>query len=584
VSEKSQKVRTAKMMRALLRMGYRIEPPDVVIEGAQRARAAVYFRQGRLPYLILVLILASTLYSYSPAVSFDDISARTGIDAVLRNAATPEKHQIETMAGGVAAFDYDGDGLIDVFLTNGASQPGLTKPDASWWNRLYRNRGKGVFEDVTTAAGLRGEGFSMGAAAADYDNDGHADLFVAGVRRNVLYRNRGDGTFEDVTSKAGIHAEPWSVAAGWFDYDGDGRLDLFVVNYVEWDPAKEPACIDQRSGQRAHCHPRMYSGLPNTLYHNNGDGTFTDVSESSGIRRHIGKGMSVAFADYDGDGRTDLFVTNDTEPNFLFHNDGNGRFTETAVRAGVAFNDDGRALSSMGVDFRDLDNDGRPDLFLTALVNETYPLYRNLGKGLFADATYRSRIGAATAKTTGWATGVFDFNNDGRKDIFCANGDLNENAEALSQRPSRQPNLVLVQSANGTFDPVSIGPTARYRGAAFADFDNDGRVDVLVSSLGERPVLLRNTSGAGNHWLGLRLTGTHGNRDAIGATVHVTASGVEQWNQVTSAVGYASASDLRVHFGLGAARNATVEIRWPGGATQKVGDVEADRYLAIREP
>lgn len=519
----------------------------------------------------------------SPAVSFDDISTRSGLDAILRNSATPEKHQIETMPGGVAAFDFDGDGLVDIFLTNGARQPDLTKPDASWWNRLYRNRGNGRFEDVTAKSGLRGEGFSMGAAAGDFDNDGHPDLFVAGVRRNFLYRNRGDGTFEDVTAKAGIHGEPWSVAAGWFDYDGDGRLDLFVVNYVAWDPAHEQVCIDSRSGERAHCHPKFYTGLPNTLYHNNGDGTFTDVSDASGIRAHVGKGMSAAFADYDGDGRIDIFVTNDTEPNFLFHNDGGGRFTETAVRAGVAFNDDGRAVSSMGVDFRDVDGDGRPDLFFTAVANETYPLYRNLGKGLFADITYRSRVGAATAKTTGWSAGIFDFDNDGRKDLFCANGDLNENAEALAQRPSRQANLVLVQRAGTVFDAFPVGVAARYRGAAFADFDNDGRVDAVVTRLGERPLLLRNTSGGGNHWLGIQLEGVRANRDGIGALVKVTADGVEQWNQVTSAVGYASSSELRVHFGLGASRRAAVEVRWPGGAVQQVGDVDADRYVRVKE-
>jgi hypothetical protein len=517
-------------------------------------------------------------------VAFEDISARAGIDAVLYNGATPEKHQIETMPGGIAALDFDGDGLVDIFVTNGARQPQLDKPDAAWWNRLYRNRGDGRFEDVTESAGLAGAGFGMGAAAADYDNDGHPDLFVAGVRRNFLYRNRGDGTFEDVTRKAGIHDEPWSVAAGWFDYDGDGLLDLFVVNYVDWNPATEPLCKDSRSGERAHCHPRLYRGLPNTLYHNNGDGTFTDVSEASGIRRHVGKGMGIAFADFDGDGRPDVFVANDSEPNFLFHNQGNGRFTQVAVRAGVAFNDDGRALSSMGVDFRDVDNDGRPDLFITALVNETYPLYRNLGKGLFADFTYRSRVGAATAKTTGWGAGIYDFDNDGRKDLFCANGDLNDNAEALSQTASRQRNLVLVQLANGTFDPVPVGPPARYRGAAFADLDNDGRVDIVVSRLGEKPLVLRNTSARENHWLGLKLVGKRSNRDGIGAVVHIKTSTGEQWNHVSTAVGYASSSDIRVHFGLGTASRVTVELRWPDGLMQQLGQVEADRYLTVREP
>ena len=532
----------------------------------------------------LLLLLVAALPAAAPSTSFEDASARSGLDMVLRNSATPAKHQIETMLGGVAALDYDGDGLLDLYFTNGAAQPSLLKSDPSYWNRLYRNRGNGVFEDVTAKAGVRGEGYSMGVAAADFDNDGHPDLFVAGVRRNTLYRNRGDGTFEDVTAKAGIHGENWSVAAGWFDYDNDGRLDLFVVNYVEWDPATEQICKDPKSGQPAHCHPKFYNPLPNTLYHNNGDGTFTDVSAPSGIRAHPGKGMSVAFADYDGDGSMDAMVTNDTMPNSLFHNDGKGHFTEVAMAAGIALNDDGRAVSSMGVDFRDVDNDGRPDLFITALVNETYPLYRNLGKGLFADFTYRSRVGAATMTYTGWANGIYDFNNDGRKDLFCANGDLNENAEALSGRAARQPNGVLVQQANGTFEPILAGPAARNRGAAFGDFDNDGRVDAVVTRINEKPLFLRNTSGAGNHWLGMKLEGRAASRDAIGAWIKVKTAAGEQWNHVTTSVGYASSSDVRVHFGLGAAARATVEVHWPGGKVQLLGEIEGDRYVVVKEP
>ncbi len=518
-------------------------------------------------------------------VLFEDRTPSSGISFVLRNGATPEKHQIETMAGGVAVLDYDNDGHPDIFFTNGAKQPSLAKSDPSYFNRLYRNRGDWTFEDVTEKAGVRGEGFSIAAAAADFDNDGFTDLFVAGVNRNILYRNRGDGTFEDVTAKAGVANQGrWAVSAGWFDYNNDGRLDLFVVNYVKWDPAKEPFCGE--SGKyRSYCHPKYYEGLPNTLYHNDGHGAFIDVSERSGIARHIGKGMGVAFADYDGDGYMDVFVANDTVPNFLFHNERNGSFREVAFPAGVAMNDDGRALSSMGADFRDIDNDGRPDLFVTALTNETFPLYRNLGKGIFADATYQSRIGAATLALSGWSTSAYDFDNDGRKDLFAACGDAQDNTELYSSRKSRQPNLALLARGNGTFEPREIGPARMHRGAAFADFDGDGRVDVVVTAIGEKPVLLRNVAGKGNQWLGLRLTGTRSNRDAIGARVHVATATGEQWNHVTTSVGYASSSEKAVHFGLGKDdRVQRIEIAWPSGAVQRIEDVAADRYLQVREP
>ena len=522
-------------------------------------------------------------------VTFEDVSAKSGIDFVLRNSPTAQKHQVETMPGGLAAFDYDNDGRVDLYFVNGARQPDLKKIDGSYANRLYRNLGGWRFEDVTEQAGVAGEGFGMGVGAADYDNDGFTDLFITGVNRNILYRNRGDGRFEDVTAKAGlaVHGrQPWSIAAGWFDCDNDGHLDLFVVNYVRWDASEEPFCGDPRGAYRTYCHPEHYRGLPNLLYHNNGDGTFTDVSVTSGIAAHIGKGMGLAFADYDDDGRLDVFVANDTEPNFLFHNEGAQRFREVGMRAGIGFNDDGRALSSMGVDFRDTDNDGAPDLFITALANETFPLYRNLGKGLFADLTYSSRIGAATMPLSGWGAGIYDFDNDGWKDIFAANGDVNDNTEVFSSRKSRQPNLLLRQSGGRTFDPSTVGAPSMHRGAAFADFNDDGRVDVVVSRLQERPLVLRNVSGAGRHWLSLRLVGRKSNRDAVGAKVHiVTASGNTQWNHVTTSVGYASSSDRAVHFGLG--RNDRIrmlEIRWPSGAVQKFQDLAVDRSFNLTEP
>lgn len=517
---------------------------------------------------------------------FEDRTARAGLSFTLRNAVTPEKHQIESLPGGVAVLDYDHDGRPDLFFANGAAQPSLRKSDAAYYNRLYRNRGDGTFEDVTEKAGVRGEGFSVAAAAADFDNDGLTDLFVAGVNRNFLYRNRGDGTLEDVTAKAGVaNRDRWAVSAGWFDYDNDGRLDLLVINYVRWDPAKEPLCGDVAAGYRSYCHPKFYEGLPDTLYHNNGDGTFTDVSEQAGIARHIGKGMGVAFADYDGDGYVDAFVANDTVPNFLFHNERNGTFREVAFQAGVAMNDDGRALSSMGVDFRDMNDDGRPDLFVTALINETFPLFRNTGNGIFADVTYPSRIGAATMPLSGWSAGAYDFDNDGHKEIFAACGDVQDNTELFSSRHSRQPNLLLFDGGTGKYSVALIGDPAQHRGAAFVDLDGDGRVDVVVTALGKPAVVLHNTAGAQNHWLGLRLTGTKSNRDAIGARIRIVTPSGEQWNHVTTAVGYASSSEKAVHFGLGAQTTVSlIEIAWPSGTKQRIENVRGDRYLDITEP
>ncbi|MGH9671741.1 MAG: CRTAC1 family protein [Bryobacteraceae bacterium] len=517
------------------------------------------------------------LLGQSP-VAFEDATAASGIRFVLRNSASPAKRQIETMPGGVAALDYDGDGRPDLYFANGAAQPSLEKTGPEFWNRLYRNRGGGAFEDVTGKAGVAGAGYSMGVAAGDYNGDGHTDLFVAGVNRNILYRNRGDGAFTDETGKAGVEGgkpKRWSIAAGFFDFDGDGDLDLFVVNYVRWNPAKEPFCGDPAGRFRTYCHPKFYEPLPNQLYRNNGDGTFTDISAAAGVAAHPGKGMGIAFADYDGDGDLDVFVANDTVPNFLFRNDGDGRFREAALEAGVAFNDDGRALSSMGVDFRDYDNDGRADLFVTALANETFPLFRNLGKGLFADVTYPSLVGMATMALSGWGAGIYDFNNDGWKDLFAANGDVNDNTELFSSRASRQRSLVLVNRGGKTFDPVPVGGAALWRGAAFADFDGDGRVDIALSRLNEPVALLRNTA-AGGHWLGVR-TGV------IGARVRVVTEAGAQWNHATTSVGYASASDSVVHFGLGAAATVKlVEIRWPSGKVTTMENVEADRYVAGR--
>jgi len=529
-------------------------------------------------------------------IVFQNGAKPAGIDFVLKNSASADKNQIETMPAGVAVLDYNNDGFEDIYFVNGAAIPGLAKKDASYWNRLYRNNGDGTFTDVTAKAGVAGDGYSMAVAVGDYDNDGWEDLFIAGVNRNTLYHNNGDGTFSDVTQKAGLAAagpiKPWSISAGWFDYDNDGWLDLFVVNYCKWALGQDPYCGVNKPGYRAYCDPKLYQGLPNALYRNNRDGTFTDVSAVSGIGAHVGKGMAVAFADYDGDGRMDAFVTNDTERNFLFHNDGNGRFSEVGIRAGVAFNIDGKAVSSMGVDFRDIDGNGRPDLVTTALSNESFSLFRNIGKGLFTDASYSSGLAALSLPWAGWGVGLFDLNNDGAKDIFTANAHVRDNEELYGSRTYRQPNSIFANAGGGRFvdarasaGPASARPAA-HRGCAFGDFDNDGRVDVVVSCLNEPAELLRNVSDRRQHWFEVLLTGHRSNRDAIGAVVRVTsASGTVQYNHVTTAVGYASSSSRRVHFGLGAGGGIrSVEIRWPSGAIQELENPKADQCLRITEP
>ena len=521
------------------------------------------------------------------AIRFHEVAQSAGLNFVLHNNPTPRKHMIETMPGGVAAFDYNSDGLTDIFFTNGAALPSLEKNAPQFSNRLYRNDGGMKFTDVTREAGVAGAGYSMGCAAADYDNDGHVDLFVAGVYRNILYRNLGNGRFEDVTEKAGIKSDKWSVAAGWFDYDNDGWLDLCVVNYAKWTPDFDRFCGDRDRNIRVYCHPKYFEGLSNTLYRNRRDGTFEDVTTRAGLARHIGRGMSVAFADYDDDGFMDAFVTNDNLPNFLFHNRGDGTFEEVALMAGVALNNNGVAVASMGADFRDYDNDGRPDINFTALTGETFPLFQNLGNGMFQDASYSSRLGRLTAAHSGWSNGLFDFNNDGWKDLFTANSDVNDLIDLFQPTHYKQSNSIFANLGNGMFRDVSAeaGEDFRvaraHRGSAFADFNNDGKIDVVVSSLGEPAELWQNISPDENHWLVFRLVGTRSNRDGIGARIRLG----KQSNHMTTAVGYASSSCQGVHFGTGSSeRIARVEIRWPSGVVQVLRDVKTNQFLEVREP
>ena len=528
---------------------------------------------------------ASQPLSTLAPIRFQEIAKQAGLSFVLQNNPTTRKHIIETMPGGVAAFDYNNDGSTDIFFTNGASIPSLEKDSPKFFNRLYRNDGGLKFTDVTLEAGVAGAGYSMGAAAADYNNDGFTDLFVAGVYRNTLYRNLGNGKFADVTKDAGIKSDKWAVAAGWFDYDNDGWLDLFVVNYADWTLDFDRYCGERDRNLRVYCHPKYFKGVSNTLYRNRRDGTFEDVTESAGISKHIGRGMSVSFADYDNDGFLDAFVTNDNLPNFLFRNRGDGTFDEAALQAGVALTNYGLAVASMGTDFRDYNNDGLPDISVTALAGETFPLFQNLGNGTFRDMTHPSGLARVARARSGWSNGFFDFNNDGWKDLFTANSDVNDLIDQFQSTHYKQPNSLFANVGDGVFQDVSedagFSLPRAHRGSAFADFDGDGKIDVVVSALGEPAELWQNISPNRNHWLALKLVGTRSNRDGIGARIRLG----DQWNHVTTSVGYASSSPPTVHFGTGVVETIDrIEIKWPSGITQVLRNVSTNQLLEVHEP
>ncbi len=528
-------------------------------------------------------------------IRFDNRQPHSGVEFVLNNGTTSDKPIIDSIPGGVALLDYDNDGYLDIFFANGAQIPSLSKEGPGFYNRLYHNNHDGTFTDVTDHAGLRGAGYSMGAAAADFDNDGWTDIYVTGINRNMLYRNNHDGTFTDVTDHAGVSGvtpeakKLLAVSAAWIDYDNDGRLDLFVTNYLDWSPETSKVC--GAPGKRLSCPPSLYPGEPNILYHNNGNGTFTDVSAAMGIAGQIGKGMGVAIADYDGDGWMDIFVANDNQRNFLFRNRKGKGFDEVGVEAGVAYTEDGVPVSSMGVDFRDYRNDGKPSLFITALGGETFPLYRNEGNGFFSMDTYAAKIGFPTYKMSGWGAGIYDFNNDGFKDLFSANSHVSENADLDPQQHYRQANAVFQNLQNGTFQDVSaqagaaMSLRAAHRGCAFGDLNNDGKIDVVVSAIGSPAELLYNTSTSGNHWLLIQAIGVKSNRDGIGTQIKLTTqSGAVQYNQVTTAGSYASSSDKRVHFGLGRDKLVKeIELRWPSGTVQILHNVKADQILKVTE-
>ncbi len=527
-------------------------------------------------------------------IEFTNIVDTSGINFILRNSISPHRYSIETMAGGVAVFDYDNDGLLDIFFTNGADIPTLEKTSPDYYNRLYRNNGDGTFTDVTEKAGLRGIGYAMGVAAGDYDNDGFVDLYVAGVNRNQLFHNNGDGTFTDVTAKAGVDGatpnlgKSWAVTAGWFDYNNDGLLDLLVINYLDYDLKTAAQC--RFEAVPIYCSPNDFRGVPNILYRNNGDGTFTDVSETSHISRYVGKGMGLAFSDYDDDGFIDIFVSNDTFPNFLLHNNGDGTFTDVALAAGVAYTESGKVVAGMGADFRDLDNDGKPDIFHTAMYGDTFPLYRNIGSGQFDDFTSQAGLAVLTRRLTAWGTGAFDFDNDGYKDLFTANSEILDNSMQVQRRPFSLPNSLFRNNGALRFEDLSakagrdFAVPAAHRGAAFGDLNNDGRIDAVVTVLNGPPQLLMNRSPNHNHWIILKLVGTKSNRDGLGTRIKVTTANGSQYNSATTAVGYNSSSDKRVHFGLGESKVIDkIELWWPSGVRQVLTSIKVDQILQVKE-
>lgn len=553
----------------------------------------------RFAYIVTVVVLGVGSLVAATAtgpIVFEEIAQRSGLTFISNSSPTPNKNQPETMVAGVALFDYDNDGFLDVYVVNGASIPSLQKDSPKFWNRLYHNNHDGSFTDVTETAGVAGAGFGMGVAIGDYDNDGWPDIYVVNTGKNELFHNNHDGTFTDVTDRAGVGGgildgkKMWSVSAAWVDYNNDGLLDLFVSNYCKWEVDKDPYC-GPTPKLRAYCHPNNYANLPNTLYRNNGDGTFTDVSVETGISTHFGKGMGVAIADYDGDGFMDIFVANDNRPNFLFHNLAGKKFEEVALESGVAYAQSGSSVSGMGVDFKDVNNDGRPDIWHTAVENESFPLFINVGDGQFVEKTLPANL-ASTRTMSGWGNGIFDFDNDGWKDLFVARSNVLDNIAQFSNRRYEEPNSVFRNVGNGKFQDVSSQAgaafqlAAAHRGVAFGDMDNDGRIDAVVAVLNGPLKYFHNISTNTNHWIQLKLVGRKSNRMGLGAQIRITGEqGAVQYNEATTAVGYACASDSRVHFGLGARKLIReIDVTWPSGIHQVLRNVSGDQILTIEEP
>jgi enediyne biosynthesis protein E4 len=564
-------------------------------------------RFGIAPFLITIPTLFAQTVT-TPAVpqhpveapiipgKFVDTTQNSGIFFQGVASHTPEKYLIETMGSGVATFDYDNDGLLDIFFVNGASLGNPTakgtipqKSGPQDWNRLYHQRKDGTFEDVTERAGLKGVGYGMGVAVGDYDNDGFEDLYVTAYGGNRLYHNNGNGTFTDVTEQSGTGGSGWSTSAAWIDLDNDGLLDLVVLRYIKWD-FDDVWCGEHREGYRSYCHPDLFPAIAPLVYHNDGNGHFTEVSQKTGISLP-GKGLGIAIADFDRDGKVDIAVANDSMLEFLYRNKGDGTFEETGMTAEIAVDGDGRTYAGMGIDFQDYNNDGLPDLIITNLANQKYAIYKNNGDASFTYDTYMSGIGRMTLLHSGWSLRFLDYDNDGLKDLLIAQGHDLDTIELTSpQVHYKEPMLLARNTGHGFVDVSAVSGSVFTqpwvgRGMAVGDLDNDGRLDAVVTTNGGAPHILHNETLTPNHWLTLRLVGHRSNRDAIGAEIKLTTSQGQQLATVSTSGGYLSSSDKRAHFGLGPDTIAKeIEIHWPSGIVQKLSAVKADQILQIDEP
>jgi hypothetical protein len=533
----------------------------------------------------------------APDGIFVDVTDKLGIHFVHQGSPTTRKYLPETMGSGIALFDYDNDGRLDIFIANGARLDDPTpkgtipKKDApKYWNRLYHQKPDGTFEDVTQKAGLSGFGYSTGVAVGDYDNDGHEDLFVAGYGRSTLYHNNGGGTFTDVTDQAGVAGSGWMTSAAWLDYDNDGRLDLVVARYMQWD-FDDIYCGHREEGFRSYCHPDLFKPESVLLFHNDGNEKFTEVSHQAGVDKPA-KGLGLAIADYDRDGWMDIVLANDSIPEYLFHNKGNGTFEEVGLASGAGLDGNGTSFAGMGVDFADYNNDGWPDLVITDLANQRYALYENLKDGTFDYSTPVTGLGSITLLHSGWGARFFDYDNHGWKDLFVVQSHVMDTIQV--NEPSlryREAPLLMHNEQGKKFTDVSARSGAVFkqewaaRGMAIGDINNDGKVDVAVTVLNAPAHVLLNQTATSNHWIGFALTGTKSNRDAIGAEIKISTAAGDQYAMVTTSGSYQSSSDKRVHFGLGAdAVVRAVEIRWPSGIRQTLKDVKADQIVAVTEP